>query len=148
MKFNSFKVLDKTINCLPVRAGGVSTIMKKLHRSAKLWVNALRSNKYKQGIGFLCNNNTYCCLGVACQLYNRYHPKNKLKININTKYKVKNYDQECVILPEKVRKWLKLRTSDGQFVNDQLTRLNDSGRSFDTIANIIESQPKGLFYEN
>lgn len=35
------------------------------------WVNALRSGKYTQGIGALhTQDNTYCCLGVVCNLYN------------------------------------------------------------------------------
>lgn len=33
----------------------------------KKWIEALRSGKYKQGIGFLNNNGKYCCLGVLCE---------------------------------------------------------------------------------
>lgn len=33
------------------------------------WVAALRSGKYKQGKGFLLDENgKYCCLGVACSI--------------------------------------------------------------------------------
>ena len=34
----------------------------------KKWINALRSGKYKQGDGNLYkfDNNSFCCLGVAC----------------------------------------------------------------------------------
>lgn len=33
------------------------------------WVAALRSEKYKQGIGLLRNrHDEYCCLGVLCEL--------------------------------------------------------------------------------
>jgi len=33
------------------------------------WVAALRSGKYVQGFGWLTRNGTYCCLGVACDLF-------------------------------------------------------------------------------
>ena len=33
-----------------------------------LWVEALRSGKYKQGKGRLRDGDTYCCLGVLCDL--------------------------------------------------------------------------------
>ena len=32
------------------------------------WVAALRSGKYEQGRGALRTGDTYCCLGVACDL--------------------------------------------------------------------------------
>jgi hypothetical protein len=34
----------------------------------KRWVEALRSGKYQQGRGHLCDGSTYCCLGVLCEL--------------------------------------------------------------------------------
>jgi|SRR6516162_4963994 hypothetical protein len=36
------------------------------------WIKALRSGEYKQGEGVLHNqiSNTYCCLGVLCQITN------------------------------------------------------------------------------
>lgn len=34
----------------------------------KLWVDALRSGKFTQGRGRLYRRETYCCLGVACEL--------------------------------------------------------------------------------
>jgi hypothetical protein len=37
------------------------------------WVNALRSGEYQQGKGVLHNpdTNTYCCLGVLCEVTDR-----------------------------------------------------------------------------
>jgi hypothetical protein len=35
---------------------------------AEKWVKALRSKKYKQGVGYLCDDGTYCCLGVAAMI--------------------------------------------------------------------------------
>ena len=35
------------------------------------WVAALRSGKYKQGRGALRKGDTFCCLGVACDLIDK-----------------------------------------------------------------------------
>lgn len=35
----------------------------------KLWVEALRSGKYQQGRGELRCDDTFCCLGVLCDLH-------------------------------------------------------------------------------
>jgi hypothetical protein len=44
-------------------------------RIKKLWVEALRSGKYKQGRGKLRNeSNEFCCLGVLCNLHAQEHP--------------------------------------------------------------------------
>ena len=32
------------------------------------WIEALRSGKYEQGQMFLNRSNTYCCLGVLCEI--------------------------------------------------------------------------------
>lgn len=32
------------------------------------WVEALESDKYQQGVGYLCSEGKYCCLGVACEV--------------------------------------------------------------------------------
>ena len=33
------------------------------------WLDALRSGKYTQGFGGLNTHGTFCCLGVACDVY-------------------------------------------------------------------------------
>lgn len=35
------------------------------------WVEALRSGKYPQGVGFLHSEGKYCCLGVLCAVQGR-----------------------------------------------------------------------------
>ena len=54
--------------------------MKK--RVLTKWLKALRSGKYKQGRGALCQidkkgNESFCCLGVLCDLYNKEQKRNK-----------------------------------------------------------------------
>ena len=39
-----------------------------MNANAKKWVRALRSGKYKQGREWLRAGDTFCCLGVACEL--------------------------------------------------------------------------------
>ena len=50
-----------------------------LNENAKKWTEALRSGSFKQATGHLCKvddagKRTYCCLGVACVLYQEAHP--------------------------------------------------------------------------
>lgn len=110
----------------------------------KLWVDALRSGEYKQGEGRLARvNNTYCCLGVACDLA----IKNGVDI-IRQIYIIDNcysYDDEASFLPLKVREWLGFNSNDthGKLSSsryDTLTKANDSGLSFNEIADLIEQE--------
>lgn len=45
----------------------------------KKWLNALRSDKFKQGQGSLCENGKYCCLGVLAEVTGHLKdgPKNR-----------------------------------------------------------------------
>lgn len=95
------------------------------------WIKALRSNKYKQGQGFLRKNNQYCCLGVLIDLYDK-NGWQKSHENKNTY----EYQGDTSFLNYKARTNLGL--SFGQTMI--LTRLNDVGKSFDYIAGVIEKQ--------
>ena len=92
------------------------------------WVKALRSGKYKQGKGYLHHADKYCCLGVAQDLYNKEHPKNKLKFR-------SSYGGSYLgILDLKVKVWLGI---DEQIVG-RLIAMNDSlSYSFHKIAKEI-----------
>lgn len=103
--------------------------MKK--KDAMKWVNALRSGKYKQGKGELCNENgEMCCLGVL----NHIFPKLKLAGGSNN------------ILVNHGR--IGLITDGGRLKNSSvyLCNLNDIGRdaglakplTFDEIADVIQ----------
>lgn len=121
-------------------------------KSVKLWLKALRSGLYKQTIYTLRDNNGFCCLGVACEVYNQYQKKNKKKQLRLTKIKDRfMYNSSVCGLPFKVKGWLGLTTCSGTYiVNKNKTSLidqNDAGVNFNKIANIIESNPKGLFVE-
>src|SRR5690348_18296721 len=69
----------------------------------KKWVKALRSGEYKQGTSLLYNsaNETYCCLGVLCDLYTK-----------ETKIEYRKDGEIKEILPNEVIKWAGLEDND------------------------------------
>ena len=128
----------------------------------KKWVKALRSGKFKQGTGTLKQYNSkgeaqHCCLGVLCELYNSEMKKSKKKTLLE---KVYDNDMDFSFgysrfggskedLPKDVMKWSGIKNSLGQFnLSDNhyetLADLNDLGRKFKTIADIIEKNWESL----
>lgn len=138
----------------------------------KQWLAALRSGNYKQGRNYLCryaetNNEdeeaelTYCCLGVLLDL-----TKERLDIKVN-----KEIDKNCVTficgaelngsayyttgVPDQVKELIGLRSREGRIhvesYNDywpgcsSLAVMNDSGRTFQEIADYIECHPRHVF---
>lgn len=122
-----------------------------MNKNAKKWVRALRSGQYEQGEGTLCREGTeeenfdrFCCLGVACDLYQR--EKGDLYIK-NGYYKLKtlSYNDTIDFLPMVVQEWLELKTNEGNYRGTDLSIQNDKGKTFDQIANVIEKNQKALF---
>lgn len=118
--------------------------MKK--RQMERWVKALRSGKFKQGKFRLHNilADTYCCLGIACEI-NKKH----LAIGCDDDGNNMSYDNEDKALPVSIREYMGLKSAVGlgTHTNDEhfcLERLNDSGKSFTEIADIIEQNYKRL----
>jgi hypothetical protein len=130
---------------------------------AKKWVKALRSGKYKQGETYLKQFNDngqakHCCLGVLCELYNDSMKKNHKK-TLSTKIRSK-HSTDCVTfnnkegeLPKVVMKWADIYDPIGRFEAENpdygtdmycLADLNDSGKKFTTIANIIEKNMENI----
>ena len=81
------------------------------------WVEALRSGKYKQGIGRLYRpeSNEYCCLGVLCRVAD---------VDLESDSSL-NYG--LVFQPLGLRKYW------------DLVEMNDNGSSFARIADYIET---------
>lgn len=100
-----------------------------LNDAAKKWVAALRSGEYRQGKGALVTEDgKYCCLGVACHLYEMEGVQPPIA------YRGRNF------LPDAVCEWL------GTACISLVALLNDGqGIPFPEIADIIESEPEGLF---
>jgi hypothetical protein len=125
-------------------------------RVRQLWVDALRSGRFRQGQGILTRvgvdpdgvtpRPSHCCLGVLCQLAVEagvalpvtVHP------NLSGPIKTVSYDGSFHYLPDVVTEWAGLSQTDPE-VNDHvqggtssLSSLNDRGESFDAIADAIE----------
>jgi len=128
---------------------------------AKKWIKALRSGKYKQGKVYLKQLNSkneprHCCLGVLCELYDQQMKKNHKKtlftehmIDSETDAEFVSFNKHDGGLPKLVREWAGITSPLGEFINDKdrveyLADLNDDGKKFSTIADIIEKNVESL----
>ena len=105
------------------------------------WVKALRSGKYKQATEQLKDGNSYCCLGVLCDI-------SKQGKWYGAGYEV-NEEFDDAKLPVAIRKWagIKVRSANGNIpsVKKSLVHFNDTAKkNFKEIADIIEKNYKEL----
>ncbi len=100
------------------------------------WLEALRDGKRKQGKHYLKDvDDTFCPLGVLCDLYNNSLWQISTKEPIGLKEHYSYMDSECFI-PEPVRNWAGNIDFSSQMM---IANMNDnSGYSFQDIANWIE----------
>lgn len=119
-----------------------------MNEHAELWVAKLRSGEFTQGHRRLRDGDFYCCLGVACELY-RQEVGGKWVELYEGMYRFvdDSGSWSSTELPATVTKWLGLRTESGKMnsVDISLIAMNDNGREFKGIADIIEREPPGLF---
>lgn len=104
---------------------------------AKLWVDALKTGKYKKGRLRLNNDNeTFCCLGVLCELAMENGIELEKIIHDNG---VITYDDSSVNLPDKVKEWAGIKTYLAEF-GDRLclSVLNDVNHTFNEVIKAIE----------
>lgn len=134
----------------------------------RLWVKALRSGDFEQGIGVLRKGDKYCCLGVACEVAIQAGLPVEVKVSVACGVagcgcaEVTCYDGAQSALPASVMEWLGLdwenpsvpvpailRPSSRVGAERTLSACNDSLRlPFHVIANLIEAaylnnEPKG-----
>lgn len=111
--------------------------MSKLNPNAQKWVDALRSGKYKQGIGQLRRGDTFCCLGVACDI---------AREDLKEEWRGEDFDGNDLILPTSVQMWLGMENRSGFIasIGSKLAAMNDRGTSFAEIANLIEDHADEL----
>jgi hypothetical protein len=106
----------------------------KLGPNQQKWVDALRSGKYEQGFsGLYTSGSRYCCLGVAC---------------VESGITGDDLAGGTLSCYPKVREWLSITTDVGYVEENNLAEINDSGTSFEKIANIIEKNSDCLFSES
>lgn len=120
-----------------------------LNPNAKKWIAALRDPNTRQIKGTLETSEGQCVLGVPCRLYADENPEwpvtirgiNCLRGGGSTSFS--GY-QEC--LPMVVVDWLGLASISGRMNSGKcLDSLNDIGWTFPDLADLIESEPEGLF---
>lgn len=114
-----------------------------------LWIEALTSGEYRQGRRALHQKtadgiDSFCCLGVLCDLADKAG-------QISSKKEVRgcgcdmcgsdpriSYDGATGLLPASVMRWSGVTTGSGEFGGEGgLAWLNDSGKPFEVIAEII-----------
>lgn len=102
-------------------------------------IDALRSGEYKQGQGVLQRGERLCCLGVACRV-------SRVELEVKIDLHNVSFNGEDHHLPDEVQRelgWLddcaELTFHDRQGRPVNLTTLNDSGSTFDQIADVIEA---------
>ena len=128
MKFNMlFKSKNKT----------------QAYQLRKDWIAALRSGDYRQGICWLKDQNTYCCLGVLCDISGLGVWRDFTDNSPDSSYETEN-ESDFGCLPSKIAKLAGIDTNHIVFYKGKpctLTELNDQARlNFNQIADLLEDQ--------
>ena len=94
------------------------------------WVQALRSGKYKQGQEHLRGiDNTFCCLGVLCDIQRRRWFRSGTYYGVRTGGNLDIGGEQDDRLLQSV----------GYYHLSTLIEMNDTGESFEAIADYIET---------
>ena len=99
------------------------------------WLNALRSGDYKQTKSCLHKGDGFCCLGVLCDLYGKEHNVEWKLVDAGIYYE---FQDKKAILPLSVIEWAGVEDDNPEICETPLSRLNDTGYTFNEIADIIE----------
>lgn len=116
---------------------------------AKKWVTALRSGEYNQGYGKLRDGDSFCCLGVLCDLFEK-ETQQTIHVSHNKNF-FYGEGGDCYKLPNEVKEWSGIFSRDGAvygFSEERghtykvelfcLSEMNDKGIPFSEIADKIE----------
>ena len=95
----------------------------------KKWIEALRSGEYEQGKDELRCMDSFCCIGVGADLFGHDWLS---QVRYGYEINMENTG---------------LRDKEGVFFGGSLVVMNDNGKTFSEIADIIESNPDGLWAE-
>lgn len=114
----------------------------EVQERVRRWIVALRSGAYKQGKDMLRKGQEFCCLGVACDLYD---PEGWAGggNEIGSSFHRTGY----IALPSDAREYFMITDAEGLYREQSdkhtftsLAGANDHGRSFKQIATIIEKE--------
>jgi hypothetical protein len=113
---------------------------------AAKWARALKSGKFKQTKGALCDQNGHCCLGVLVELYHKEYDTtwNQKSHLMEGDQRAKGFKGCVLTLPGVVMEWAGIRDEEGSFFEDgtrassSLARMNDmEGKTFPELADVI-----------
>jgi hypothetical protein len=110
---------------------------------AEKWAEALESGKYKQGRHYLRVGDEFCCLGVLCEIA----IESGVGVSSQTTMdgEVYRYEETTKQLPRSVQVWAGVRTAIGSVNGGYcLAEYNDSGKTFNQIADIIRQNVEVL----
>ena len=123
----------------------------QIRENRMAWIAALRSGDYKQGTKVLRNHSgNFCCLGVLCECAG-LEPWDGID---SLKYGAIG---SGTLAPKEAMEWVGLKYCSGEIADNlpvdldlnsnlkSLILINDSGVDFETIAEVIEIEPNGLF---
>ena len=99
------------------------------------WVSALRSGDYQQTQNYLHTNDGFCCLGVLCDLYGKEH---NVEWNLADDGNNYEFQDKKASLPSPVVEWAGVEDCNPVISFRSLANLNDTGSTFNQIADIIE----------
>jgi len=115
------------------------------------WLAALRSGEYPQSAHALRSNEGYCCLGVLCDLYRLENPSRWVEDHDDLGTAAVEWDPKravsIVVPPMVVMRWaglseqnpcVNLEDDEGEERVTDLANLNDSGLTFEQLADVIE----------
>lgn len=119
------------------------------------WIAALRSGKYTQTAARLRSPTGHCCLGVLCDVINPEGWEPLPDVDVNENGEIRSYDHPAAIgtlqllkediglgvamvVDSAMREVIDSQLFDREYAQITLSRMNDRGDSFETIANWIE----------
>lgn len=109
------------------------------------WVAELRSGKYRQCTGALCNGEGYCCLGILSKIQGRLkRPGRSLWLDGDIAGPLSKRNPIATIIGEAGSFWVYNRVivrgkSDTTLKYLTLACMNDNGFPFSIIADVIEA---------
>ena len=114
-------------------------------KNREIWIAALRDPKRRQTTGNLGHQDHggQCCLGVLAEIAGcRFWLAELGGVEVPCWGNISD------LAPERAKDFVGLRESDGEYLNSSLAYENDErGKTLAEIADIIESEPEGLFRE-
>ena len=114
-------------------------------KNRELWTTALRDPKRRQTTGKLGHQDHggQCCLGVLAEIAGC-----RFRLVEQERVEVPCWGSSSDLLaPPRAEDFVGLQYPNGEYLNSSLARENDGGKTFAEIADIIESEPEGLFRE-